>query len=110
MLVVHVGLEAVTDHLRSMRFLPHEHAAITAALAAVGIDPVSVLFVKRRGRLHVELPGRANTFAFYRARSTELDAEGRWVDRVAYFVGMDKKHPVAWADVLAAFAIWLQMN
>ena len=91
-----------------MRFLPHEHADIIAALEKHGIDPASVLFVKRRGRLHVEIPGRTDAFAFFREKSTKLDAQGKWQERVDYFIGMKKDDPIAWPDVLAAVKDWLR--
>lgn len=91
-----------------MRFLPHEHADVTAALQQEAIDPAKVLFVKRRGRLHVELPGRADAFAFFREKSTRLDAEGRWQERVDYFIGMDKQVPCDWASVMSALRTWLK--
>jgi hypothetical protein len=90
-----------------MRFLPHEYAGITAALADQGIDPVSVLFVKRRGRMHVELSGRSDAFVFFREKSAKLDARGKWQEHVDYFLGMKKDDPVAWPDVLAALENWL---
>lgn len=90
-----------------MRFLPHEHAAITAALHAHGVDPAAVLFVKRRGRLHVQVPGRADTFFFFREKSTRLDEQGRWQDRVDYFIGAAKE-PRTWEAVLMGFRTWLR--
>jgi hypothetical protein len=93
-----------------MRFLPHEHAAITQALEAHGVDLREVLFVKRRGRLHVQLRGRKDTFAFFRKKSTSLDASGRWVHRVDYFIGNadTKGEGVTWEAVKEAFDAWLK--
>ncbi len=91
-----------------MRFLPHEHADVTDALKAHGIDAATVLFVKRRGRLHVEIPGRSDAFAFFREKSTRLDEHGRWQERVDYFIGMGKKEPCDWSAVMAALNAWLQ--
>ncbi|MFZ1686680.1 MAG: hypothetical protein WAU70_04625 [Flavobacteriales bacterium] len=93
-----------------MRFLPHEHAAVTAALQAHGVDARSVLFVKRRGRLHIELPGRAGAFVFFRRKSTTLDAQGKWQDRVDYFIGNTKAEGLGctWDVVLQAFTGWLK--
>jgi hypothetical protein len=92
-----------------MRFLPHEHAAITQALEAHGVDLRTVLFVKRRGRLHVQLTGRTDTFAFFRKKSTTLDANGQWVHRVDYFIGNadTKGEGVSWEEVMRAFNAWL---
>ncbi len=90
-----------------MRFLPNEYADVTAALREHGIDPAMVLFVKRRGRLHVEIPGRADTFAFFREKSTKLDDQGRWQERVDYFIGTGKKDPFDWSVVMRALIAWL---
>ncbi|HEX2616326.1 MAG TPA: hypothetical protein VHL57_02225 [Flavobacteriales bacterium] len=91
-----------------MRFLPHEHAAFTAALRESGVDTAMVLFVKRRGRLHVEVPGRTDTFSFFRSKGTSLDANGQWVERTDYFIGEGRGGAVrTWEDVLAAFRTWL---
>ena len=92
-----------------MRFLPHEHAAVTEALSSHGIDVRTVLFVKRRGRLHVELPGRTDTFAFLRKKKTRLDANGQWQDRTDYYLGNAKTEGVgiSWEEVLTAFRSWL---
>lgn len=92
-----------------MRFLAHEHADVTAALKAYGIDPATVLFVKRRGRLHVEVPGRSDAFAFFREKTTKLDEEGRWQERVDYFIGTGKKDPCDWSAVMGALRRWLEM-
>lgn len=91
-----------------MRFLPHEHADVVDALRKHGIDPTTVLFVKRRGRSQVELPGRADTFAFFRKKSTKLDDQGRWQEQVDYHIGMGKKDPCDWSAVMAAFGVWLK--
>ena len=90
-----------------MRFLPHEPTDVTAALEAHGIDPGTVLFVKRRGRLHVQVPGRSDAFAFFREKSTKLDEHGRWQERVEYFIGQGKKDACDWEAVLRAFRAWL---
>lgn len=90
-----------------MRFLPNEHADMTGALREHGIDTASVLFVKRRGRLHVEIPGRSDAFAFFREKSTKLDDQGRWQERVDYFLGMKKVEPLTWPEVMARFTRWL---
>lgn len=92
-----------------MRFLSHEHAAVTEALASQGIDVTTVLFVKRRGRLHVQIPGRTDTFSFFRKKTTKLDATGQWLDRTDYFLGNAKTDGagISWEEVLSAFRSWL---
>lgn len=90
-----------------MRFLPHEHTDVTDALRKHDIDPATVLFVKRRGRLHVEIPGRSDAFAFFREKSTKLDEQGRWQERVDYYIGMGKKDPCDWSAVMQALGKWL---
>ncbi|MBL7937771.1 MAG: hypothetical protein JNL43_00310 [Flavobacteriales bacterium] len=93
-----------------MRFLPHEHTAINTALTDAHIDPASVLFVKRRGWLHIGLPERPDTFTFFREKSTKLNTEGRWEDRVTYYVGKDKEHEMEWPAVMHAFGAWLKVH
>jgi len=93
-----------------VRFLPNEHAAVVAALHARGVDPATVLFVKRRGRLHVQVPGHTDTFCFFREKSTKLDGQGRWQDRTDYFIGMDKEQPCEWSAVMSAFERWLMSS
>lgn len=92
-----------------MRFLPHEHKAITAALETHGIDPRSILFVKRHGRLHVELPGRSDAFIFFREKNTKLDERGHWQEGTDYFIGAarDKSTARGWSQVMEAFVTWL---
>lgn len=90
-----------------MRFLPNEHRDILAILERSGMNPGAVLFVKRRGRLHVEMPGRSDAFAFFRKKSTKLDNAGKWQERVDYFIGHDKDEPCDWQDVVRAFEQWL---
>jgi hypothetical protein len=92
-----------------VRFLPNEHAAIVATLHAHGVDPASVLFVKKRGRLHVHVPGRTDTFCFFREKSTKLDDLGRWHDRTDYFISTGKEQPCEWSAVISAFEQWLKM-
>lgn len=91
-----------------MRFLPEEHAAITAILERNGVRPNAVLFVKRRGRLHVEVPGRSGAFAFFRQKRTKLDELGNWQEHTEYYIGMEKKEPCDWLRMIAAFEEWLQ--
>ncbi|HRH38221.1 MAG TPA: hypothetical protein PK760_07745 [Flavobacteriales bacterium] len=90
-----------------MRFLDHEHADVVAELKRNGLDERNVLFVKRRGRLHVELPGRDDAFAFFREKSAKLDEHGQWQEHVEYYIGNDKKNPCHWEQVVAAFKSWL---
>lgn len=90
-----------------MRFLRHEHADITTTLREHGIHPAQVLFVKRRGRLHVEVPGRPNAFVFFRKKSTRIDEEHAWEQRTDWFVGAKNEVPVDWRDVMSAFRSWL---
>jgi hypothetical protein len=92
-----------------MRFLHHEHADITAALSAQGIDVRSVLFVKRRGRLHVQVPGRANDFVFFRRKVTRIDEAHEWAHRTDYFLGDEKAvgQGRRWEEVKRAFSSWL---
>ena len=91
-----------------MRFLHHEHSALADALREAGFNPTTILFVKRRGRLHVELPGKSSAFVFFRERSTRLNAAGRWEDRTTYHLGKDKMNALEWGDVLRAFQEWLR--
>jgi hypothetical protein len=89
-----------------MRFLPHEHADITAALIAQGMDHTTVLFVKRRGWLHVQVPGRVDSFSFFRERRTSL-TDGRWTDTTDHFIQGNKRTTLTWEEVRVAFATWL---
>ena len=100
------------DRSSAMRFLPPEHAAITAALSAHGADIKSVLFVKRHGRLHVQLPGRTDTFVFFRRKTTKLDANGQWQDRTDYFIGSARAEGIGigWEEVMEAFRSWLSQG
>ncbi|MBK7270951.1 MAG: hypothetical protein IPI07_16065 [Flavobacteriales bacterium] len=97
----------MSETCTAMRFLPHEHAAITTALRRHDIDPVLVLFVKRRGRLHVEVQGHGDAFVFFREKSARLDEYGRWQDSVRYFIGMGRTAPCVWEQVLTEFEKWL---
>ncbi len=97
----------VAMHLCPMRFLPHEHRAITDRIQQHGIDLRTVLFVKRRGRLHVEMPDRVDPFIFFREERTILDAQGCWQGQVEYFVGMAKRDPTDWHGVMVAFETWM---
>lgn len=89
--------------LCKMRFLAHEHAAFVEPCVMLASTLRRSFFVKRRGRLHVELPGKSSAFAFFRERSTRLNAAGRWEDRITYHLGKDKMNALEWADVLRAF-------
>ncbi len=93
-----------------MRFLAKEHSDVIATLRAYGVDPDTVLFVKRRGRLHVQLPGRNDTFAFFRKKSVGIDAAHEWEHRTDYFIGAVKEEACTWSDVLVAFRAWLGAN
>ena len=93
-----------------MRFLLHEHAAITDALHAQGIDPGTVLFVKRRGRLHVEVPGRPDAFVFFRRKDTRIGDDHAWAHRTDYYLGNAKAEGPGhtWTQVMEAFRAWLR--
>ena len=69
-----------------MRFHVHEHTAITEVLRANGIDPTTVLFVKKRGWVHIQLKEHVRSFAFHRKKRTVLDEHGRWQEQVEYMV------------------------
>jgi hypothetical protein len=69
-----------------MRFHQHEHKAICDALQEHGVDPATVLFVKRRGWVHVQLKEHVRSFAFHRKKRTALDAQGRWQETLEYMV------------------------
>ena len=91
-----------------MRFLQHEHTDVTRALSSHGIDPGTVLFVKRRGRLHVEVSGREDGFVFFRMKATRIDDTLEWVHRTDYFIGTTNDRPCDWPAVLKAFESWLK--
>ena len=92
----------------AMRFLANEHSDVIAALREHGVDPDRVLFVKRRGRLHVQVPDRTDTFAFFRKKSTRIDAAHEWEHRTDYFIGAANGPSCSWVDVMAAFRAWLK--
>jgi hypothetical protein len=69
-----------------MRFHVHEHKAISDALRDHGIDPDTVLFVKRRGWVHIQLKEHVRSFAFHRKKRTVLDERGNWQEHVEYMV------------------------
>lgn len=95
-----------------MRFKPIEHSAIVEVMADHGIDPGAVLFVKRKGWLHVQLPDRITTFAFHRKKRTVLDKNGQWHDVVEYMIhahgrttdGLDL------AGMITVFERWLEAD
>lgn len=80
---------------------------MSQALKEAGMDQATVLFVKRHGRLHVEVPGRDDAFSFFREKRTTLDEHGRWQDQVDYFIGADRKNPCDWSTVIGSFRAWL---
>ncbi|MDQ3102179.1 MAG: hypothetical protein M3R08_12385 [Bacteroidota bacterium] len=69
-----------------MRFLTNEHKMICDMLEHHGIDPTTVLFVKRRGWLHIQLGDHVRSFAFHRKKRTVLDEKGRWQEVVEYMI------------------------
>ena len=73
-----------------------------------GVTAETVLFVKRRGRLFVQIPGRKDDFAFLSRKTTRLDEQGRWVNSLEYFVGAAKADKaVSWDELMLAFRTWL---
>ena len=92
-----------------MRFLRHEHADVTKMLEAYGVDPKAVLFVKRRGRVHVQIPGRRDTFSFFRKRSTTIGVDHEWQHRTDYYLAAEKAKGIgsSWEEVKSAFGTWL---
>jgi hypothetical protein len=69
-----------------MRFHQHEHKAITDSLRDHGIDPAAVLFIKRRGWVHLQLKEHVRSFAFHRKKRTVLDEQGHWQETIEYMV------------------------
>jgi hypothetical protein len=59
--------------------------------------------------LNVQLPGRTDTFAFFRKKTTTLDANGRWTDRTDYYIGDAKAEGIGrtWEEVMDEFERWL---
>ena len=56
------------------------------AIEQQGLDPSAVLFVKRKGWLHVQLSDHVRSFAFHRKKRTVIDEEGRWQETVEYMI------------------------
>lgn len=93
-----------------MKFLPSEHKDIKAAIEQSGLSPLSFSFVKRHGRLMVQLTGNTAPFIFFRKEDVYLDAQKQWQKRVTYYTGKgaEQKMMNSWAGVMAAFTDWLK--
>ena len=90
-----------------MRFQIREHKELVKVLKEEGFAENEVLFVKKRGRLHVQLPDRTGAFYFFRKRTMELDQHGQFKPVVEYTVN-DGKRTMDWNAVLDRFAQWLR--
>lgn len=92
-----------------MYFTEQERKAMSDLMVQHGIAPEAVLFVKRRGRMYVQVPGRKHDFAFLSRKATRLDDKGQWVNCVEYFLGPAKKdEAVTWGQLLTSFTAWLK--
>lgn len=91
-----------------MYFTEPERKTMIDLMVQHGIAPEAVLFVKRRGRMYVQVPGRKDDFAFLSRKATRLDEQGRWVNSVEYFVGAAKADKaVSREELLDSFKSWL---
>lgn len=92
-----------------MRFLTHEHEVIIDALRKHGVDPSTVLFVKRKGWLHIELREHVRSFAFHRKKRTVLDDQGRWQEVIEYMVHRHghAKEGLDLAGMIDELHVWL---
>ncbi len=104
------GSRSDLNFVGRMRFLAHEHAAITDALREHRIDPATVLFVKRRGWLHIELKEHVRSFAFHRKKRTILHEQGRWQEKVEYMINAhgQTKEGLALGDMITELQLWLK--
>lgn len=89
-----------------MKFLPQEQQALMVVLRRFGFAEQEVLFVKRRGKVHVSLVNTSSEFHFHRKERTSLDESGQWVKSVEYYY-LDQRNPCDWGQVVDAFATWL---
>lgn len=91
-----------------MKFLPTEHQSISHLLENAGIPKEKVTFGKKRGQLHIEIQGRADSFCFYRKTTSRLNSNLQFVDETSYYLGSKKEVVVTdWEAVLAAIKSWL---
>lgn len=74
-----------------MKFLLHEHKAVTDAIAKrnMAIDDFS--FVKKHGNLNVIYQGKQAPFTFHRKRQTTLDTNKQWQTEVVYYHVISKR-------------------
>ncbi len=86
-----------------MRFLPNEHKNMLQIIEESDHDSATVLFVKRRGWLYVDVPNIPESFCFFREKKTRLDNGGDWRTEHLYYMTRSKQAACTWQEVLAGF-------
>lgn len=91
-----------------MKFLMSEQKTLVAALESAGLTNDDYSFVKRKGRVHVQIEGKED-FTFFRRKLANL-ANNQFEKSHSYEVAMHGHViPVnSWEEVLEVFRAWLK--
>lgn len=91
-----------------MKFREFEHNDFKAAIEAAGRKYDEVMFVKKSGRLRVQI-NDSNPFIFFRKTITVLDDQKHWSKVTTYDIESvsPKKKEVQWSEVVTELKKWL---
>ena len=92
-----------------MKFLSKESNFFKESISKEGLPLESFSFIKKRGSLYIDFLKREAPFIFHRKKYTEINGQGKWQDRVEYFVGKEKNDSIVWKQVQQKFELWLKM-
>lgn len=85
-----------------------ERKDILLAIEAGGFPIETFEFVKRKGRVHIQMDGKED-FVYFRKKETTLSADKTWEKGINYLVEMQGMSiPFdSWKDVMDVFVRWL---
>ena len=92
-----------------MKFLLHEHEAITEAISNANRKAADFSFVKKRGKLHIVCDANQESFVFYRKSETILNGLNQWEKVSTYILHqpLPKRNIESWEVMMVLFKEWL---
>jgi len=93
-----------------VKFLAHEREGVNAAISASGLDINDFVFVKRKGRMHIQHVGSDEDFTYFRRKTSSIRDGNHFELKQVYEINF-QGHVIPfddWLDVLEIFKKWLE--
>ncbi|MEO1051134.1 MAG: hypothetical protein AAFX87_10935 [Bacteroidota bacterium] len=93
-----------------MKLAKTQHKQILELTTQFGIKPEEVFFVKKKGRIRINLPNREDYFEFFKRKTTTINDDRQWEEHLIFEVntGADLLTVNSWEQVFESFGKWLE--